>query len=597
MRRLLHALHYLLMNLGLKPKFWLIIVSLSLVSCTVILAYAYLVFRNYDAVLYQNTSQLLNMSVNNIENDLMRAEKSSDEIATHPLIQSALRKQTMNAAMDAEPNARKKEATLVYNVAASNIFNVLSAELNDNPDILTVSLYFEDQRMYAGSSREDIRTERLSAAFAAAGEASGRPVWLSSGFDDYSVVCIREIKGMHPLTLETLATLVVRVDLRRIVDRHLQQSANLAYPPQLSLMSEDGQIYSDIPMDIAGDFEGEAGYRVLSLEGGKYFATYASQSRFDWRYMTIVPFDKVIGSLTRLRWIALLIGILTIVLSMMLAARWVSRMTRHFDALVQKMQTFKNGQFALAADRDYMNRKDEMGFLHQSFHRMAEDIRRLVEDNYVKQLLIKDARIRALQQQLHPHFLFNVLQSVNWEAKANRQTTISTMLESLGKLLRYTVGEEAELVPLERELEATRSYVALQIYRYRERLSVGIDIPEDLYGMMVPKLALQNIVENAIKHTLEMRLEPCAIRLYARQDERSFSLFVEDNGPGIDESVLDKPARKEAASSGLGIGLNNIQQRIQLLFSPECGLRFRNTGHGTIVEMVLTKQDGGTPRA
>lgn len=581
-----------LANLRLKWKLWLIIFILSLISCIVIFVYAMLVFENYDEVLYRNTSQLLYMSMEKIEDDLLRIEESSGKIVTDPLVQSALRKQTNNAVIDAEPNARKREPTLAYNIAAGNLFNAMWAQWNDNPHIVSVSAYFEDQHIYAGSERKSRMDDEVEQALAAAHEANGRPVWLSGGSDDYSVLVVREIKGIRPFTLEPLGVLVIRVDLAGIVSKHLRERPDFAFSPQLFVASAERVVYRDLQTALDVTTWRGSGYRILRSDSGRDFLTYTDQSRLGWRYAMVTPFDKVVGSLERLKWSALVIGVLMIVVSMILAGRWSSQIARHLDTLVQKMKTFKAGHFEPDQDREYAQRKDEMGVIHQSFQEMTEELRRLVADNYVKQLLLKEASIKALQNQLDPHFLFNVLQSINWEAKASSEARISAMLEALGRLLRYTVDEEAEMVPLARELEVVRSYVEIQKYRYPDRLVLIIDVPAALSDLQVPRLAVQNLVENAIKHGLEHVTGLCQIQIYAEERADAYYLCVEDNGPGIDPHMLEKLDRKEVLPMGLGIGLRNIQQRIHLLFPSGSDLLLHNTGSGTIAEIRLIKEKG-----
>ena len=143
-------------------------------------------------------------------------------------------------------------------------------------------------------------------------------------------------------------------------------------------------------------------------------------------------------------------------------------------------------------------------------------------------------------------------------AKARRQTDISQIVEALGRLLRYTLQEDTGLVPLAAETEAVRNYIAIQKYRYQERLEVYFQIPESLGDVRIPKLALQNIVENSIKYALEAMLETCRITISAREADMGVVLTVEDNGPGIDEMLLSKPMQPEGTRAGLGIGLRNI---------------------------------------
>ena len=112
---------------------------------------------------------------------------------------------------------------------------------------------------------------------------------------------------------------------------------------------------------------------------------------------------------------------------------------------------------------------------------------------------------------------------------------------------------------------------------------------------VIPPMALQNLVENSIKHGLENMLEPCHIKISGREEMGAVVLAVEDNGPGLDENLLEHAAQE--TETGMGLGLLNLQQRMRLLLGQEYGVRLHDTGHGALVELVLpgdgNAQEGG----
>ncbi len=228
-----------------------------------------------------------------------------------------------------------------------------------------------------------------------------------------------------------------------------------------------------------------------------------------------------------------------------------------------------------------------MGYLNRSFDKMAGDVKRLVEENYLTKIAVQEAQLKSLQNQIDPHFLFNILQTINWKAKTGKQEEISHITEALGKILRYTLYKKETLVPLREELEIVEGYVSIQKYRYGERLSVLIEAPKKWGGAMIPPMALQNLAENSIKHALENMLEPCVIRIGAGESGDELLLFVEDNGPGIDEDTLKK--LENPAGADEGIGLINIRKRLSLLLGERYTLRVYNTGRGTRAELLLPK--------
>lgn len=569
-------------NARLRTKILLLVIPAMLLLLCTALALSFLVFDRYEEMVYGSTEQILNMAAGEIEDNLMRIESIESSLIGSDEIQSAL--------SFSEPNARRREPTTAYNRLASDVYSRMGKSLAENPFVSSISVYVEDQSFFSGSeisteSRED--KEDLSWILTAAARGKGSTVWLPRGD---KLLCVREIRDIRTMTLSPLGFVVMRIDLRRLAEESLRSGADRLYLPHICILSGTSMVFQNISeQPPAISVPAGSGYQILSIGEGKSFVTYTDDSELGWRYILSVPFDSVSGQMTTMKTGVVTAVVLLSILLLLLLLRMIRSLTEAFGVLAQRMERFAGGDFSVEPDPRYLTRTDEAGLLHRGFDSMARDVRTLVQDNYLKRLLLKDAELKSLQRQLNPHFLFNTLQTVDWMAKAHRQTDISQIVEALGRLLRYTLQEDTGLVPLAAETEAVRNYIAIQKYRYQERLETRFQIPESLGDVRIPKLALQNIVENSIKYALETMLEPCRITISAREEETGVVLTVEDNGPGIDETILSRPAPAEGTRSGLGIGLRNIQQRIHLLFSEAYGLRLRSTGHGTAVEIHLPR--------
>ncbi|MCY8278408.1 sensor histidine kinase, partial [Bacillus inaquosorum] len=205
----------------------------------------------------------------------------------------------------------------------------------------------------------------------------------------------------------------------------------------------------------------------------------------------------------------------------------------------------------------------------------------LMEENVEKQLIIKETELKALQAQINPHFLYNTLESINWLAKANQQKQISKMVESLGFLLRNSIHMEKDTVTIQEEADIVLHYMTIQRFRFEERLNFTLDIDEEVKHCLIPKLTLQPLAENAIQYALEPFTRPCAIRLQAKKTKNCVCITVEDNGPGMDERILE-------TSGGRGIGLWNIRERIRLTFGESYDLHIQSEqGKGTRIVITI----------
>lgn len=582
----LPCLRQKLSNLPLKRKFIVVFCSMLLVCCTVILCAAFFVFHQYENELYKNTSQILNMAIDTMESDLEAIEQAGTWTISNAAVQKVLN--------DPDIVFDTREPVLLFGQASQQIYEALSYYYSRNDSVLSASIYVGNERFCVGADTGEEPAEALANARQAAQAAGGRAVWLSAGREDNSLYYTREIRDIQNMTLRPVGLLLLRVDLRGVIEKRLKTGPNLNYQPQITILDQnDGVLFSDLDLTQRREdvFPNQNGYRKASLGGQDYFISYAIRSRFHLRYALYLPIGAVAASLRLLNIAVLFIGVLTVVVCMFFCSRLVGQIVRHFDVLVRKMRLFREGKLREIRGSADSRRQDELGYLHRSFDEMVEDFNRLVEDNYVKQLAIKDAHIKSLQNQINPHFLFNILQTIHWKARAGQQEDISHITEALGKLLRYTLGEQQELVGLEKELEVTRYYVSMQKYRYGKRLEVEILVPACYSGVRVPPMAVQNLVENAIKHALENMLEPCRIEVGIYREESFLALFVEDNGPGIDEHLLDGGDVGESRK-GMGIGLKNIGQRLSLLLGEQYGVRLRNTGHGARVELLLPLPEG-----
>lgn len=202
---------------------------------------------------------------------------------------------------------------------------------------------------------------------------------------------------------------------------------------------------------------------------------------------------------------------------------------------------------------------------------------------------VQAARLRALQSQLQPHFLFNTLNSISALILDGRSSTAVSMIGQLGELLRLSLQtSDTPQIPLEKELYLARCYLAIEKTRFGDRLRYRLDIAPGAANAMVPTLLLQPLVENAVHHGIMPLARGGTVSIVARIDGESLRLRVEDDGRGAGASSAAKPP---------GIGLANSIKRLDELFGERATLEFGPGSAGGVavdVTLPLTHQSLGT---
>jgi sensor histidine kinase YesM len=201
---------------------------------------------------------------------------------------------------------------------------------------------------------------------------------------------------------------------------------------------------------------------------------------------------------------------------------------------------------------------------------------------------LTSSQLSALKMQLHPHFLFNTLGAIMVLVRQQNGRKAEAMLDRLSGLLRHTLDEvDAQEVPLWRELDFLRLYLSIEQVRFEDRLRVQIDAASGLLDALVPHMALQPLVENAVRHGLGQSEDPVLIRVSAARENGHLALTVTDDGPGCSAPVLEEK----------GIGLANTRRRLARLYGDEATFSLENRApRGVQVTMTLPYRTGPAGR-
>ena len=279
--------------------------------------------------------------------------------------------------------------------------------------------------------------------------------------------------------------------------------------------------------------------------------------------------------------VSIFVGTLCVLLSLLstwLLSRYLSQPVHQLD---QAMGQVEQGRFDVRLET---GREDELGRLAGSFNRMTEEYRANLERSVRRQRELNETKLRMMQAQLNPHFLYNTLDTVKWLGVAHHAPQVAELATNLAAVLRSAISGD-EIITLDRELDLIERYLAIQSIRFEDRFTCEIDVPERFRSCLVPKLALQPLVENAILHGVA-DLEEGYIKLTAQEEEGDLLLTVSDNGPGIPQDILEAVNSPEKRPPGGHLGLFNVDSIIRLHYGPRYGLSVL-PGEGSRVRLRL----------
>ncbi|WP_158584522.1 sensor histidine kinase [Lachnotalea sp. AF33-28] len=570
-----HRIKEIWRNIGLTGKLNLIILlSICFVSLAGLASIRYLTVC-YNEELYEKNAMALKYITSDLETELKAISTMTDYMVADETVQYNL-----TVLKDSPDPAKRTRARRI-------IYDCLYSYLDASSAISYISLVLPDQIIHMGTSN-DLDELDLQTVNGMADEAKGRLIWTGGASGTDSVFCVRQIRQKAYLKLDSLATLYVKVDMNRLVDRLLNTADITRADLDIAFVSEEGAaIYpSESPYkSYCEDYrQSAAPYRIEKIGGQAFFITSGTLPVTGWTYVNFSDYNRLFSRLNMVMRLCMFLFVCAALTAMLFIYLIIRSIIRHFHILEKKMAYFEEGNLDLMpCAYHYELRGDEIGVIHQRFDQMVCSYRRLINDNYVKQLLLKDATIKMLEQQINPHFLYNVLDSINWMAQTYGAEDISEMSFCLGKLFRAAISEQSDRILLSTELDFLDNYIRIQKIRFRDRLIFEKEIPDSCLTISIPKLSIQPLVENAIRHSLECSDEPCRINLRLAQEGKILTVYVANTGSRFDADLWERLQNRRIRQEGSGVGLTNIDARLKLIYGDSCGLHFMNQKDRAVV--------------
>jgi two-component system sensor histidine kinase YesM len=230
--------------------------------------------------------------------------------------------------------------------------------------------------------------------------------------------------------------------------------------------------------------------------------------------------------------------------------------------------------------------EDEFRFIYQHFNAMVEELRTLIDQAYKQKMLVQRAEMKQLQSQINPHFLYNSFFILNTMIQIGDYDTLKRFTEQLGKYFQFVTRNAADDVTLSKEAEHARIYAEIQAMRYANRIQVQFDeLPKEIENIVVPRLILQPIIENAFEHGLTEKTENGSLTVRFEIQQDRIRIIVENNGEEPDAETMELLQGKlhdNRDPNAEITAIQNIHQRLRLKFGSRAGLAIEPGSQGGI---------------
>lgn len=332
---------------------------------------------------------------------------------------------------------------------------------------------------------------------------------------------------------------------------------------------------------------------LAALEDGSYaddtvIYSLTSVADSDWRVVGVSYVDELVNRNVR-EMLGLSLGLAILVLAAALLTSWLlsQLLSRPLRDLSAAMEDFERDAGGFTYRPPGGTR--EVRELSSSFGHMVLRIQQLMTTVRQEEVKLRKTELKALQAQINPHFLYNTLDSIAWMCEQGRSTDAVNMVHALARLFRISISRGHELIPIARELEHAEHYLEIQTCRYKNQFTYAFHVDPACLDYYCNKITLQPIIENAILHGLDLLVDEGHIDVQVCQEGEDILFCVQDNGVGMSPEQVSAILEQDAQDR-TGIGIKNVNDRLQIYFGKGYGLRIvSELDMGTRVEIRMPK--------
>ncbi|WP_199558749.1 sensor histidine kinase [Paenibacillus curdlanolyticus] len=290
----------------------------------------------------------------------------------------------------------------------------------------------------------------------------------------------------------------------------------------------------------------------------------------DWYVIDYIPVEEIVKPITtniKLFYVTIGLTICVGILLVYLLYRYVQQPISQLIVSLKKLQV---GDYSV---RIHAKPKSEFQYLFEKFNSLAAQIQELIEKVFKEKLQSRDAKLKHLQAQINPHFLYNSMGYIINMTKLGNKDAVISMAKNLSEFYRYTTRLENPLARMAEEIQLIANYLEIQKLRM-DRVHYEIDLPDKMLEQFIPRLLLQPMIENAFEHGFQKKLRSGFLRIHGEIADDVYRVMIDDDGAGLSEEKYEEIQQtlNDPIEDTVGCGLWNVNQRIKMHYGEEAGL-------------------------
>lgn len=584
-------------RIPVRNKIVIIIFLLILLPMTFAGCYFY---WSISGILTRNANDNLSLLIRQTNDNIEKSFQVIDNTSLHFLANKTVRTWSIEDVSLGDDyykifiNKSEMEEDLKYSLMFNNAWNI---------SLLSTAYVFFDADNYVSVLKsqpniEEINKNNLVVYHSVHGIERGKEI-VPPSHEDHTIYFTRIVSNIN-LPQHRLV-LIFGTKEADLAEKYAEL---LAFPGAIAyIIDNQGTVYSTADKQALGSIVSPAVFALkdnnevseVKINQESYLTVSRSIGTTGLTFIAGIPKKQILSTLSASMrnyiWIITLIAFVSLAAGVLLSLRF----TRVIRDLLRSFRKVKKGDYntRMPAYKDV-----ELNQLSSTFNNMTEEINYLIKEVYEKHLLIKESEIKFLQAQMNPHFLFNTLITIGYKAKFSKDETVYKMVTSLTELLQAGIySNSMAKVPIRQELDFIKFYLYLQKERFEDKIEYTIHIEDEaILDLLLPKLSVEPLVENAVVHGVEKKLGKgiIHIRIYRRNDSIYFE--ITDNGNGFEYvpqnwSNFESIAMRKQGHNN--IGLINTHKRVKLIYGEPYGIEIESEfGAGAKVTLHIPADQG-----